>query len=97
MRKTVWYSDGVIGEPVFMPRYGYESSVVGAEDDGYVIVQLYNPDRHRTDFCILDAQKVERGPIARIKLKHHVPYGFHGSFTPEVFLYETLPTLKAKL
>ena len=93
MKKTVWYSDGVIGEPVFIPRRGYESREIGDEDDGYVMVQLYRPKAHKTDFCILDARRVEDGPIARIRLQHHVPYGFHGTFTPEVFLFETKPML----
>uniref|UniRef100_A0A7M5UU79 Uncharacterized protein n=1 Tax=Clytia hemisphaerica TaxID=252671 RepID=A0A7M5UU79_9CNID len=96
-KKTVWYSDGIIGEPCFIPKYGYQSTYKGDEDEGYVIVQLYHFQTHKTHFCILDAKHVERGPIARIKLQHHVPYGFHGSFTPEVFLFERLPTLKAKL
>lgn len=97
LNKTVWYSDGIIGEPVFIPRHGYESREIGEEDAGYVVVQLYCPEKHKTDFCILDAQKIENGPIARIKLKHHVPYGFHGTFTPEVFLFDRVPMLKAKL
>ena len=58
----------------------------GEEDDGYLLVQLYHPHQHRTDFCVLDAKHVSEGPIARIKLKHHIPFGFHGTFTPEVFL-----------
>ena len=37
---------------------------------------------NRTDFCVLDVQNIEVGPVARIKLKHHVPYGFHGTFSP---------------
>ncbi|XP_057315890.1 apocarotenoid-15,15'-oxygenase-like isoform X2 [Hydractinia symbiolongicarpus] len=98
IKKSVWNSDGVIGEPVFAPRHGYAASKQGAEDDGYVLVQLYHPDTHKTDFCILDARCVEKGPVARIKLKHHVPYGFHGTFTPEVFLYErTAKLIKSKL
>ncbi|XP_065661053.1 apocarotenoid-15,15'-oxygenase isoform X1 [Hydra vulgaris] len=88
LKKTVWNSDGIIGEPLFIPRHGYESNKKGSEDDGYIIVQLYHPDTHKTDFCIIDAQHVDDGPLARIKLKHHVPYGFHGTFTPEVFFYE---------
>ena len=59
---------------------------MGDEDDGYVIVQLFVPETNCTEFVILDAKHVSRGPIARIKLKHHIPYGFHGTFTPEVFI-----------
>lgn len=97
LKRNMWHSDGVIGEPVYVPRHGYDSNKDGSvEDDGYVLVQLYHPNKHRTDFCVLDAQNIEGGPVARIKLKHHVPYGFHGTFSPEVFLYSPL-TLKSKL
>lgn len=95
--RSIWHADGVIGEPVFVPRHGYASNEsIHAEDDGYVLVQLYRPNEHKTDFCVLDAQHIENGPIARVKLKHHVPYGFHGTFTPKVFLNETM-ILKSKL
>ena len=96
--REVWYSDGVIGEPCFVPRSGYDSNNHGEEDDGWLLVQLYHPDLHRTDFCILDSQRVGEGPVARIRLKHHVPYGFHGTFTPEVFLQNDAPVVcKSKL
>ena len=84
--RQVWYSNGIVGEPVFVPRLGWRSWKYGEEDDGFVLVQLYIPERHCTEFVVLDAKSVDRGPIARIKLKHHIPYGFHGTFTPEVFI-----------
>lgn len=93
--RQVWYSHGCLGEPVFVPRRGYDSWREGEEDDGYVIVQVYIPEKHLTEFCVLDAKDVGKGPLARIKLKHHVPYGFHGTFTPEVF--RNGPRLIAKL
>lgn len=52
--------------------------------------------RHTAEFVVLDAQKVDQGPLARIKLKHHIPYGFHGTFTPEVFI-DTAHVVKARL
>lgn len=94
--RQVWYSHGCVGEPVFVPRLGWRSWKEGDEDDGYVIVQLYVPETHRTEFAILDAKHVDQGPLARIKLKHHIPYGFHGTFTPEVFL-EGHPLPRSKL
>ncbi|ORX89145.1 carotenoid oxygenase [Basidiobolus meristosporus CBS 931.73] len=80
----LWKSHGVVGEPVFVPRDGYSSSG-NEEDDGWVLAQVYLPKQHMTDFVILDAKNLANGPIATIHLKHHVPYGFHGTFTPEVF------------
>ena len=80
---------------MFVPSYGFNSRVMGDEDEGYVIVQLYIPEKHVTEFAILDAKHVDKGPVSRIKLKHHIPFGFHGTFTPENFLL-TVP-VKAKL
>lgn len=94
--RQVWYSHGCVGEPVFVPRLGWKSCEVGAEDDGYVLVQLYVPETHCTEFVILDAKHVDQGPLARIKLKHHIPYGFHGTFTPEVFI-DAHHVVKSKL
>lgn len=52
------------------------------EDDGWVYVQVYLPETHTTDIVILDARNIQSGPICRIKLKHHIPYGFHACYTP---------------
>lgn len=95
-QRQVWYSHGCVGEPVFVPRLGWKSWCEGEEDDGFVLVQLYVPETHCTEFVVLDARKVDGGPLARIKLKHHIPYGFHGTFTPEVFVDGTC-IHKAKL
>jgi len=54
------------------------------EDDGWVVSQLYDCKHHQTQFIVLDAKDLARGPVARLKLRHHTPYGFHGTFTPEV-------------
>lgn len=80
---------------MFVPCRGFGSRNMGKEDEGYVIVQLYIPEKHVTEFAILDAQHVDEGPVTRIKLKHHIPHGFHGTFTPENFLLTT--PVKAKL
>jgi len=72
---------GTLGEPVFVPRPGPERD----EDDGWVVSQLYDCKHHQTQFIVLDAKDLARGPVARLKLRHHTPYGFHGTFTPEVF------------
>ncbi len=71
---------GFTGEPVFVPRPGGTR-----EDDGWLLVLMYDAAHHRSDLVILDAEDLTRGPTARLHLKHHVPYGLHGSFTPEWF------------
>lgn len=92
--RQVWYSHGCIGEAVFVPRQGRNADTKGEEDDGYVITQLYVPDKHVTEFVVLNAKDLEKGPIVRVCLKHHIPYGFHGNFTPEVFLAGAFLTSK---
>jgi len=72
---------GFGGEPLFVPRPGGE-----AEDDGWILILVYEADRHRSSLHILDARDIEAGPIAKLNLRGHIPYALHGSFTPEVFL-----------
>ena len=68
---------GFVGEPMFVPRPNGT-----AEDDGWVLNLLYNAERRCSELAILDAQNFAKGPVALLKLPHHVPYGLHGSFTP---------------
>lgn len=72
--------DGFVSEPVFIPRPSSQK-----EDDGWLITLVYRAEEHRTEVVILDARDLDQGPIARLKLKHHVPFGLHGTFTPQVF------------
>lgn len=71
---------GFAGEPVFVPRPGGSR-----EDEGWLLLLMYDAAHHRSDLVILDAEDLTQGPTARLHLKHHVPYGLHGSFTPEWF------------
>ncbi|MEO0984730.1 MAG: carotenoid oxygenase family protein [Cyanobacteria bacterium J06639_14] len=71
---------GFMGEPVFVP---HSQSTV--EDEGWVLCLIYNAARQCSDLIIMEAQNIEAGPVARLKLKHHVPYGLHGSFTSQYF------------
>ncbi|MEL6938173.1 MAG: carotenoid oxygenase family protein [Cyanobacteria bacterium J06598_1] len=71
---------GFGGEPLFVARAG-----ASAEDDGWVLLWIYNAAGDRTELTIFNAQNITAGPVATLKLKHHIPYGLHGSFTPEYF------------
>lgn len=71
---------GFVGEPIFVPRPNSEK-----EDDGWILALVYDAAHHRSDVVILDASDFSKGTIARLHLKHHIPYGLHGSFTSEVF------------
>ena len=71
---------GFVIEPIFVPRPNATQ-----EDDGWVLALVYDASRHRSDIVILDGRDLSRNPLARLHLKHHIPYGLHGSWTPEVF------------
>jgi carotenoid cleavage dioxygenase len=65
------------GEPLFIPRSG-----ASAEDDGWVIVLVYDATRNASDFYVLDARNIAGEPVATVRLPHRVPYGFHGNWVP---------------
>jgi len=63
------------GEPIFIPR-----RADAAEDDGWVVYLAYDRERNASDFLILDARELRGEPVARVRLPHRVPYGFHGNW-----------------
>jgi carotenoid cleavage dioxygenase len=66
-----------VGEPLFVPR-----RPDAAEDDGYVLVLVYDHARDASDFYILDARDIAGEPIAIAHIPNRVPYGFHGNWVP---------------
>ncbi len=71
--------DGFINEPVFVP-----GSVDGDEDQGWILTMVYDGISDRSSIVILDAKTMTQ--VTRLWLKHHVPYGLHGTFTSQVFI-----------
>jgi all-trans-8'-apo-beta-carotenal 15,15'-oxygenase len=69
----------IVGEPIFVPR-----SADAAEDDGWLLSLVYSASQHRSRLVVLDARDVESEPVAVAHLRHHVPLGFHGTFTQRV-------------
>lgn len=68
---------GFVSEPVFVDRPNSTD-----QDDGWILTLVYDAAHDRSDVVILDAKDLNKGAIARLHLKHHVPYGLHGSFAP---------------
>jgi len=63
------------GEPVFVPR-----TAGAAEDDGWVMYLAYDHERNASELVLLDARDFRGEPVARVRLPHRVPYGFHGNW-----------------
>ena len=71
--------DNLVSEPVFAP-----SSKASAEDEGYVMLYVYDPHKNNSDFVILDAQNLNDKPLARVRLPRRIPQGLHGSWMPDL-------------
>lgn len=65
-------------EPVFVPRPGGT-----AEDDGWLLALVYDAEARRSELVILDARRVQDGPVATLRLRHAIPFGLHGSWAPQ--------------
>lgn len=66
-----------VAEPVFVP-----ARADAPEGEGFVLTNVFDGTRNTSHLAILDAQAIERGPIARAHLDHHVPVGFHAAWKP---------------
>ncbi|WOJ95891.1 carotenoid oxygenase family protein [Congregibacter brevis] len=63
-----WYS-----EPWFAPADSPKS-----EDHGYLVVFCWNDKTEVQELQVFDAQAMDKGPVARIKVPRRIPLGFHG-------------------
>ena len=72
---------GYVSEPVFVPKPNSSE-----EDAGWVLTLVYDGKNHRSTLAILDGQNIEGDAVALLHLKHHIPYGLHGSWTDSVFV-----------
>jgi carotenoid cleavage dioxygenase len=50
------------------------------EDEGYLLTFVYDAGRDASDLVVIDAQEIEKGPVARVHMPRRVPFGFHGSW-----------------
>ena len=66
-----------ICEPLFAP-----DGTSGAEGDGWLLTLEHQPAQQRSRVLVLSARNPDRGPVASINLRHHVPMTFHGAFRP---------------
>jgi carotenoid cleavage dioxygenase-like enzyme len=67
------------GEPVFVPR-----RADAAEDDGWVLYLAYDRERNASELLVVESRDFAGEPVARVRLAHRVPYGFHGNWAPGV-------------
>jgi carotenoid cleavage dioxygenase len=68
-----------VSEPIFVPR-----SASAPEGQGCLLTVVYRGATGRSDLAILDAENLDRAPLALAHLPHRVPSGFHGNWRPGV-------------
>jgi carotenoid cleavage dioxygenase len=64
-------------EPTFIPK-----SDKSNEGEGYLVALVNRYDEMRSDLVLLDAQHVDEGPVATIRLPLRLRQGLHGSWVP---------------
>ena len=68
-----WQRGLYIEEPIMVPRPGG-----GAEDEGVVLAPALDTDAEASVLLVLDAATLDE--LARARVPHHNPFGFHGRF-----------------
>jgi carotenoid cleavage dioxygenase len=71
--------DAQFQEPVFVPRGGDTAE----EGDGYLLAMVNRWDTMLNEVLILDAQDLEAGPLATLKLPLRLHPAIHGTWVPE--------------
>lgn len=66
-----------VGEAVFAPSQTSE-----IEDNGYLMLFVYDSVSDQSELVILDAMNFGAAPLARIKMPRRIPNGLHGSWMP---------------
>jgi len=86
---TEWWADGhYAGEPIFVPKPVGEETDESASDDtrpedrGVLLAPVLDADSEESLLLVLDGESFEE--VARAEVPHHIPFGFHGEFFPEV-------------
>ena len=64
-------------EPVFAPK-----SADAPEGEGYIMGIVNRRAEHRSDLVIFDAQHIDEGPIATVKIPVRLKYAIHGNWVP---------------
>ncbi|MDQ3037332.1 MAG: carotenoid oxygenase family protein [Myxococcota bacterium] len=69
--------------PAEQPDEAVFAAAGPGEDDGYVLTIAYDRARGDSSLVVFDASAITAGPIARVRLPHRVPFGFHGDWFEE--------------
>ncbi|MQT15101.1 carotenoid oxygenase family protein [Segnochrobactrum spirostomi] len=76
-----WFADDKtsVQEPAFIPK-----SAGAAEGEGYLVALVNRLAERATDLLVFDAQHLDDGPIATVKLPVRLRMSLHGNWVPAV-------------
>lgn len=69
-------------EPVFAPEPNFAYDAASAQEPGWLLTEVYDSLQHQSFLAIFRADSLGDGPAAIVRLRHHVPLGFHGFWRP---------------
>lgn len=78
--RHAYQPDTLVSEPVVIPRLGADGQPSAREDDGYLTYLRFDARTQTTDLLVADAADLR--PLARLRLPHNIPLGFHGLWQP---------------
>jgi carotenoid cleavage dioxygenase len=76
VRRFDYGADAIAEEHVFVPKPGGRGEL-----DAWLLGTTFDAKRQATVLNLLDAARIEDGPVAQAVLPYVLPLGFHGNFT----------------
>jgi all-trans-8'-apo-beta-carotenal 15,15'-oxygenase len=70
-------------EPVFIPLPGRSYAPGDPVEPGWLLTEVYDSVSRTSYLTVLRSERIEDGPVARIRLSHHAPFSYHGWWSPE--------------
>jgi all-trans-8'-apo-beta-carotenal 15,15'-oxygenase len=67
-----------VGEPVFAPDPRHPIDPAVPQDHGWLVTEVLEGRSDTSFLAVFDASHIEDGPLAKVRLRHHLPFSFHG-------------------
>lgn len=78
VRRFDYGAEAIVEEHVFVPKPGGRGEL-----DAWLLGTTFDARRQATVLNLLDAARIEDGPVAQAVLPYWLPLGFHGNFTAD--------------
>ena len=71
-------------EPVFVPLPGRTYLPGDSTEQGFLLTEAYDSATKRSFLAVFQSDNLGAGPIAVVHLEHHVPFSYHGWWSPRI-------------